>query len=78
MATADESVADPDVVLLKVNVRKSTIEALREIAARQGTTMTQALADSIEMNKFLLDQEAQQKKVLLEGRNGAFERVVRP
>jgi hypothetical protein len=61
-----------------VNLPESTVEDIKAIAARRGTTMTEAIADSIKMNKFLLDQEARDKKVLLESRDGKFERVIRP
>jgi len=61
-----------------VNLPDATVEAIKAIADRRGTTMTQAIADSIMMNKFLLDQEALDSKVLLERPDGKFERVVRP
>jgi Ribbon-helix-helix protein, copG family len=65
-------------VKVTVNLPEATVEEIKAIAARRGTTMTEAIADSIKMNKFLLDEEARDKKVLLEGRDGKFERVVRP
>ena len=65
-------------VKVTVNLPEETVEALKAIAARRGTTMTEAIADSITMNKFLLDQEAHDKKVLLERPDGKFERIVRP
>ena len=61
-----------------VSLPDSTFEAVKSIAARQGTTLTEAIMNSIEMNKWLLDQEGERKKVLLERPDGKFERVVRP
>lgn len=61
-----------------VSLPDATVEAIKAIAERRGTSMTEAIADSIEMNKFLLDQEARDSKVLLERADGKFERVVRP
>jgi plasmid stability protein len=65
-------------VKVTVNLPEETIEALKVIAARRGTTLTEAIQESIDMNKFLLDREVQQGKVLIERADGKFERVVRP
>jgi len=65
-------------VKVTVNLPEATVEALKVIAARRGTTMTEAIQESIDMNKFLLDREVQQGKVLIELADGKFERVVRP
>lgn len=65
-------------VKVTVNLPETTVEALKVIAARRGTTLTEAIQESIDMNKFLLDRELQQGKVLIERADGKFERVVRP
>jgi hypothetical protein len=65
-------------VKVTVNLPEATVEALKVIAARRGTTLTEAIQESIDMNKFLLDREVQQGKVLIELADGKFERVVRP
>jgi plasmid stability protein len=65
-------------VKVTVNLPEDTVEALKVIAARRGTTLTTAIQESIDMNKFLLDREMQQGKVLIELPNGKFTRVVRP
>ena len=65
-------------IKVTVNLPEATVDALKAIAARRGTTMTEAIQESIDMNKFLLDSEIQQGKVLIERADGKFERVVRP
>ena len=65
-------------IKVTVNLPEATVDALKTIAARRGTTMTEAIQESIDMNKFLLDSEMQQGKVLIERVDGKFERVVRP
>jgi hypothetical protein len=61
-----------------VNLPESTVEKIKAIGEWRRTSMTDGIACSINMDNFLLDQEARDKKVLLERRDGKFECVVRP
>jgi hypothetical protein len=61
-----------------VNLPDSTVQAIKAIAERRGTTMSEAIAESIAMNQRLLDEEGRDEKLLLESPDGKFERVVRP
>jgi predicted transcriptional regulator len=60
-----------------VNLPTSVVDELRALATANGTSMTDALRQSIQVNKYLSDQEAQNAKILIETSDGKFKRIVR-
>lgn len=60
-----------------VNLPDSVVEDLRKIAEAGDTTLTDALRRSIQINKFLLDEEKKNSKLLIERADGKLERVIR-
>ena len=64
-------------VKVTVNLPEYVVQELREIATSTNTTMTEAIRKSIEINKYLLDQERGQGKVLIEAPDGTFKQIIR-
>jgi hypothetical protein len=66
-----------DITRVTVDLPSADIEALKAIAAARNVNLTDALRESIWINKLLVDQEAAAAKVLIERPDGSFERIVR-
>ena len=66
-----------DVTKVTVNLPNEVVAQLREIAANNHTTMTEAIRQSIVINKLLLDEERKDAKILIERPDGRFERIIR-
>lgn len=60
-----------------VNIPNDVLEELRSIATANNTTLTDAISQSIRINKFLTDQEKHDAKILIETSDGKFQRIVR-
>lgn len=60
-----------------VNLPDSVVEDLRKIAEAEGTTLTDAIRRSIQINKFLLAEEEKNGKILIERADGKLERIIR-
>jgi hypothetical protein len=77
-ASDDERGVDPmsDATTVTVSLPNEVVEELKALAAARKTTMTYALAEAIRLSKFLADQQAAQKRLVLERPDGMFERVV--
>jgi hypothetical protein len=58
-----------EVVKLSVNLPKDVVDALREIADQQGTTVTEALRRSISTQKFVDDTVKGGSKILVDDPN---------
>jgi hypothetical protein len=65
-----------ETVKVTVNLPASVMSELREIAASKQITMTDAIRQSIQINKYLLDQEQKNGKLLIE-KDGKFIQIVR-
>lgn len=64
------------VVKVTVNLPEETVEAIRQIAERRGTTMTEALRQAIESEKFF-DQEIRNgSKILVERPDNSVRQIV--
>jgi hypothetical protein len=66
-----------DVTKVTVNLPTALVEDLKAIAAANSTTMTDAIGQSIRINKYLLDQENANAKLLIETPQGRIERLIR-
>ncbi len=66
-----------DLTRVTVDLPAGDIDALKAIAAARRINLTDALRESIWMNKMLVEQEAAAAKVLIEHPDGSFERIVR-
>lgn len=55
-----------DVVKLSVNLPADVVEALREMAQRENTTLTEALRRSVSTQKFVADAVQNGSKILVE------------
>lgn len=66
-----------DVTKVTVNLPNSVVEELRKLAEANNTTLTDAIRQSIQINKYLTDQEAQNAKLLIETPDGKFKQIVR-
>lgn len=62
-------------VELTVNLPAEVVGELEQLAREKGVSVAAALRHSIRVNKFLNDQIAQRKQVVLERPDGRFERV---
>jgi predicted transcriptional regulator len=51
---------------LTVNLSEEVVDVLRDIAAREGTTMTEVLRRAIAVQKFLVDEQAEGNRVVIE------------
>ena len=69
--------AGPDVTKVTVNMLNTTLQALEAIAKERGITKTDAIQQLIKYNKFMLDQEEENAKILIERPDGRFERIIR-
>jgi hypothetical protein len=64
---------------LTVNLAPEVLAALRNLAARRGTSMTEALRQAISVQQVLIDGEERGKKVVLENLDGTDrERLIIP
>ena len=66
----------PDPVKLSVNLSKEVVDALRQIAKEQGTTVTEALRKAISTEKFLRDTTKEGGKVLIQDRDKNIKQIV--
>jgi metal-responsive CopG/Arc/MetJ family transcriptional regulator len=66
-----------DVTKVTVNLPSKVVEELQELAKREGTSLTNAIRQSIQINNFLSQQEAEKGKVLIETPDGKFQRLIR-
>jgi len=62
---------------ITVNLPDEIVEELRAIAAANNTSLTDAISQSIQVNKYLSDQEKGNAKILIETPDGKFRRVIR-
>lgn len=59
-----------------VNLPDDAIKAIREIAQRRGTTMTEVIRQAIATEKFLFDTMQEGGKVLVEDRDKTLKQIV--
>lgn len=59
-----------------VNLPDDAIKAIREIAERRGTTMTEVIRQAIATEKFLFDTVQEGGKVLVEDRDKTLKQIV--
>jgi hypothetical protein len=60
-----------------VDLPDDVVAELRAIATANSSTLTDAISQSIRINKFLTDQEGHNAKILIETSDGKFQRVLR-
>jgi hypothetical protein len=65
-------------VKVTVNLPNDTVDAIREIANERGVSVTQALRQVIETQRFLHEEIQQGSKVLLERPNQVTREVMLP
>jgi hypothetical protein len=65
-----------DSVKVTVNLPASVVAELRAISTNNHITLTDAIRQSIQINKYLLDQEQMNGKLLIE-KDGKFTQIVR-
>ena len=63
-------------VKLSVNLSREVVEALKDIAQEQGTTVTEALRKAISTEKFLRDAAKEGAKVLIEDKDKSVKQLV--
>jgi metal-responsive CopG/Arc/MetJ family transcriptional regulator len=56
----------PNTTKVTVNLPDATVEAIKTIAEERGTTVTEALRQVIESQRFLQDEEQSGNKVLIQ------------
>ena len=66
------------VTKVSVNLPTSAVNALKELAAKRGTTMTEVLKSAIGTEKFMADTVASGSKVLVEHGRGNVRELVFP
>lgn len=67
---------DRTVVKLSVNLPVEVVEALREMAAQRGTTMTETIRRAISTEKYLDDAQAEGAKILIQDPDQTVQRLV--
>lgn len=65
---------DPAFVKISASLPRKTYLALQELAGSRGITMTEALRQAIEMERFL----ATKKKIIVEDKDDKLVQLVRP
>jgi len=64
------------VTKVTVNMHGEALDALRQMAADQGRTLTEVIRGAIGTEKFLRDEIAAGGKILIEGSNGKFRQIM--
>lgn len=67
-----------DVVRLSVNLNEETADALRQLAADKGITITEVMRRAIAVTKFLYDEQDKGKTIQVVSRKGKIRNVVLP
>lgn len=69
--------ADPTIVKISVNLTEDAVEALKDLAAKRGTTVTDVLRRAISTEKYLDHvQREEGSKVLVEDKKGKIRELV--
>ena len=63
-------------VKLSVNLSEEVVDALRNLASTQGTTMTEVLRKAISTEKFLQDASSRNAKILIEKSDNTVKQLV--
>jgi hypothetical protein len=71
------NVDSDDSVKVTVNLPEFVVKELRQMATEKNVSMTELIAQSIRLNKFLSDRERQGGKILVENADRKIERIVR-
>lgn len=66
-----------EVTKVTVNLPSKVVAELEALAKREGTTLTNAIRQSIQINNFLSEQEEAKGKVLIETPDGKLQRLIR-
>jgi hypothetical protein len=66
-----------DTVKISANLPRQTLNVLKDLAARRGTTVTEALRRAIETDSFLTTAEEEGSKILIQGRDKDVTQIVR-
>ena len=64
-------------VKISANIPVDTLGALKDLAFRRGTTVTEALRRAIEMDSYLAIEESEGSKILLEKRDKKIVQLIR-
>jgi predicted transcriptional regulator len=59
-----------------VNLPDETVQAIKDIATRNGTTVTEALRQAIESRRFLQDEVDKGSKLLIKDSDKSFREIV--
>jgi predicted transcriptional regulator len=63
-------------VKLSVNLPDETVELLKKLAEKRGTTMTQVLKEAVATENFLDNETRQGKKILIEEPDKTLHRLI--
>ena len=63
-------------VRVSVNLPQAVVDVLKELAEKDGVTMTEVLRKSILTEKFLDDEATRGNKILIEDKNKRFRQLV--
>lgn len=74
--TAESQAPDETVIKMIVNLSPEVIGALRHLAKRRNTTMTEVLRQAIGTEKFLDEVSDDQGRVLVEDKRGRVRQLV--
>jgi hypothetical protein len=65
-----------DTVKISANLSSSVVEALKDVAAAKGVSLTEALRQAISHEKYFVDAARKDQKILIEDSGGAVREVV--
>ena len=73
----EEQITSSSNTKVTVNLPGVVVRELKELAKANNVTMTDLIAQSIRLNKFLSDREREGGKILVEGADRKIERIIR-
>jgi predicted transcriptional regulator len=75
-AIAKSPAADKTVIKMSVNLSPEVVDALKQLATKRNTTMTEVLRQAIGTEKFLDEVSEDQGTVLVEDKKGRVRQLV--
>ena len=73
----EKQIMTSSITKVTVNLPDVVVRELKELAKANNVTMTDLIAQSIRLNKFLSDREREGGKILVEGADRKIERIIR-
>ncbi|MCW5773292.1 MAG: ribbon-helix-helix protein, CopG family [Rhodospirillaceae bacterium] len=66
-----------DIVKVSMNIPKKELDAIKKVASKRGTSVTDAIRRALLMEQFLTEEEEKGNKLLIEDKDKNLRQVVR-